>query len=145
MVGAHCTKAWSKTQALVAKSSGESELYGVVRATCEALGTLTLLEDLGRSFAARVHVDASTAKSMCERNGLDRVRHIDVNVLWLQEQQTRMRAPLHKINDKVNAADLESLPAWRRLQSTQIQPEPTPRAWGLAPMRYHVGSTLSPD
>ena len=33
--GMHCLRTWSKTQALVAKSSAESELYALVRASCE--------------------------------------------------------------------------------------------------------------
>ena len=32
---------------MVAKSSGESELYGVVRGSTEGLGLTTLLEDMG--------------------------------------------------------------------------------------------------
>ena len=31
----HCIKTWSKTQAVIAKSSAESELYGAVRGACE--------------------------------------------------------------------------------------------------------------
>ena len=84
MVGYHCIKSWSKTQAVVAKSSAESELYGIVKATCEALGSLTLIQACGGSMQAMVHVDASAAKSIVERAGLDKVRHNDVHVLWLQ-------------------------------------------------------------
>ena len=62
MIGQHCIKTWSKTLAIIAKPSTESELYGVVKASCEALGTLTLLEELGAEATARVHVDASAAK-----------------------------------------------------------------------------------
>ena len=36
-IGGHLIRAYSKTQAVIAKSSGESELYGVVRASTEAL------------------------------------------------------------------------------------------------------------
>ena len=38
MLGSHCLKTWSKTQATIAKSLAESELFGVVRASCEWLG-----------------------------------------------------------------------------------------------------------
>lgn len=106
MVGSHCARAWSKTQAIVARSSGESELYGVVRATCEALGTQTLFSDVGREVKAKVHVVASTAKSICERNGVDNIRHLDVAHLWLQEQQVRDKAALSKIHGNVNMTDL---------------------------------------
>ena len=99
--GSHCTKAWSKTQSVVAKSSDESELYGIVRASCEALGSQTLMSDLGRIYTTKIHVDACAAKSICERVGLDHIRHIDVNVLWVQEQQARNKAPLVKVDGKL--------------------------------------------
>ena len=77
-----------------------------MKASCEALGTLTLLEELGAEATARVHVDASAAKGIIERTGLDKIRHIDVNVLWLQEQEVRGRVPLRKIDGTKNPADL---------------------------------------
>ena len=50
MLGQQCISTLSKTQSLIAKSSAESELYGIVKASCEALGTLTLHGGvLGRS------------------------------------------------------------------------------------------------
>ena len=47
MRGTHCLKTWSKTQAIVAKSSAEAELYAVVRGATEGLGMTTLLNDFG--------------------------------------------------------------------------------------------------
>ena len=84
--GTHCIKAWSKTQAVIAKSSAESELYGVVCGACEALGTKTLCEDLGESLSIVLELDATVAKGILDRNGLAKVRHIDVDCLWLQEE-----------------------------------------------------------
>ena len=81
MVRSHCWKTWSKTQNLVAKSSAEAELYGSVRAACEGLGVLTLMDEFGMPMDGRVHIDASAAKAIIEREGLDRVRHVEVNVL----------------------------------------------------------------
>ena len=98
MLGQHCIKSWAKTQSLIARTSAESELYGIVKASCEALGALTLEQEPGGGLDARVHVDAAAAKGIVERSGLDKVRHIDVNVLWLQEQEARGRVPLHKID-----------------------------------------------
>jgi hypothetical protein len=51
-------------------------------------------------------VDASAAKRIVERRGLDKVRHIDVNVLWLQKQEIRGKVPLKKIDGTRNPADL---------------------------------------
>ena len=106
MMGQHCIKSWSKTQSLVAKSSGESELYGVIRGSTEALGLATLIADLGKFVDVRVHVDANAAKGMVERQGLQKVRHLEVDHLWLQEQQARRMLPLSNILGTENPADL---------------------------------------
>ena len=98
MVGSHVLKSWSKTQAVIAKSSAESELFAIVRASTEALGLVTLFGDLGMTIDTRVHVDASAAKSIVEREGLGNVRHVEVDLLWIQEQQMRHRLPLTKID-----------------------------------------------
>ena len=84
MIGKHCLKTWSNTQAIVAKSSAEAELYGVVRGATEGLGMVTLAKDMGSSLNVQMHVDASAAIGMIERQGLSKVRQIDTNVLWLQ-------------------------------------------------------------
>ena len=90
MCGSHLIKAWSKTQAVISKSSAESELYRVINGACEGLGVSTMLKDLGVvEPKIRMHLDATAAKGIVERKGLSKVRHIDIDVLWLQEQQAR--------------------------------------------------------
>ena len=64
---------------MIAKSSAESELYGVVRGACEGLGTRTLCGDLGESVGIVLELDAMAAKGILDRTGLVKVRHIDVN------------------------------------------------------------------
>ena len=69
MLGTHVLKTWSKTQSVIAKSSAESELYAIVRASTEALGLLALFKDVGMEVVdSRVHVDASAAKSIVEQS-----------------------------------------------------------------------------
>ena len=106
MVGSHLIKTWSKTQATIAKSSAESELYGIVRATCETLGLITLMEDLGGTASARLHMDATAASGIVDREGVSKVRHLDVNILWLQEQLAGDKVPLLKVLGTENSADL---------------------------------------
>ena len=106
MVGKHCIKTWSKTQAVIAKSSAEAELYGVVRGATEALGMCSLYKDFGKQMNIQVHIDAAAAKGIIERRGLSKVRHIDVNVLWLQEVCARKILPVDKVPGEDNPADL---------------------------------------
>ena len=91
---------------MIAKSSAESELYGVVRGACEGLGTKTLREDLGESLSIVLQLDATAAKGILDRTGLAKVRHIDVNCLWLQKQRAKTLVPLVKILGEQKSADL---------------------------------------
>ena len=52
------------------------------------------------------YADATAAKSIAERQGLVRVRHIDVGLLWLQDLAVRERLHLHKVLWSANPADL---------------------------------------
>ena len=106
MFGVHAIKCWSKTQSLVARSSGEAELYGAVRGACEALGLAAMYLDLGHKMKIKVSLDASAAKGIIERQGLSKLRHVDVDNLWLQEQQARSMLPLAKVLGTENPADL---------------------------------------
>ena len=102
-IGEHPIKAYSKTQATIAKSSAESELYGIVRATCESLGFLALAADFGRCMKSCLHMDANAAQGIIDRHGLSKVRHLDVNMLWLQEHMIREQVPLIKIPCPITA------------------------------------------
>ena len=99
-LGKHTLKTWSKTQAIIAKSSGESELFAIVKASIEALGLITLFEDLKITMMARIHVD------ILERQGVGAVRHLEIDTLWLQEQRARARLPLVKCPGTDNPADM---------------------------------------
>lgn len=46
-MGSHTLEGWSKTQALIALSSGESELYATLKASAETLGVISMLSDFG--------------------------------------------------------------------------------------------------
>ena len=81
MLGTHVLKAWSNTQSVIARSSAKSELRAIVRASTEALGLLTFFKGVGMDVVdSRVHVHASAAKNIVEREGLGKVRHIEVDL-----------------------------------------------------------------
>ena len=68
-----------------------------VKAACEALGSIALADDLGIKARVRLHIDAAAALGILERQGAGRVRHLDIGVLWLQEQQLRRVVELTKV------------------------------------------------
>ena len=106
MFGNHCIKAWAKTQSVIAKSLAESELYSFAKGATEGLGLMTLCSDLCAEVWVRLNLDATAAKGILERQGVAKVRHIDVAVLWLQQQAAKKIIPLVKVDGTINCADL---------------------------------------
>ena len=106
MIGNHIIKAWSKTQNLVALSSAESEFYATVKAATEAMGILSLMSDFHQKAVVRMHVDASAALGVIQRQGIGKIRHLATSALWLQSQQLRKILKFSKIHGAINPSDL---------------------------------------
>ena len=106
MIGQHCIKSYSSTQDSIALSSGEAEYYGMVRVASQSMGLRSLLKDLGLKFRIRVLTDASAAKGIASRRGVGRVRHIEVNQLWLQDKVLSGEIEVKKVGTKGNIADI---------------------------------------
>ena len=81
MTGDHLIKAFSRTQAVVALSSAEAELYSLVMASSETLGVKVLAADSGVSLGAWMWADASAAIGIARGMGLGEVRHIETQAL----------------------------------------------------------------
>ena len=86
MLGTHLIKHWSNTQGVVALSSAEAELYGVVRGATQGIGLQSIARDLGETLELEVLTDSGAAKGICMRKGIGRVRHLDTNLLWIQDE-----------------------------------------------------------
>ena len=66
-----------------------------------------LLKDLGWDRASQVQImtDASAAIGIASRRGTGKVRHIEVNQLWLQDKVMRNDIELAKVRTDQNPAD----------------------------------------
>ena len=106
MFGSHLLRAWSKTQATIALSSGESETLAAIRGGTEALGMLSLMRDLGVEMTSTLRLDASAALGILQRKGVGKIRHLDVGCLWLQEKEAREQIKLAKEPGETNPADI---------------------------------------
>ena len=69
----HLIRSYAKTQATIALSSGEAELYATVMASSEGLGIKAMMADLGFKVTPHLFVDASAAIGICQRKGLGKV------------------------------------------------------------------------
>ena len=107
MLGKHCLRTWSSTQPVHALSVAEAEYYALVEGSTRCLGLQTMLKELGVEAGVVVlSTDSSSAKSFASRRGLGRMRHMEVEELWLQEAACRGRTRLKKVEGTVNPADL---------------------------------------
>eukprot|EP00973_Karenia_brevis_P092466 12412551-Karenia_brevis.AAC.1 len=104
--GAQLLKAWSKTQAIIALSSGEAELAAVVRGATEGLGMQSVLHDFGIHVNITMESDATAAIGMAKRQGLGRVRHLAVADLWVQQRVRRKDINISKTPGADNCSDM---------------------------------------
>ena len=61
----------------------------MVKGASVALGIVGMLADFGCSVGVVLHTDSAAAKGIGSRRGLSKVRHIELNQLWLQERSRR--------------------------------------------------------
>ena len=92
---------------MVTLSSGEAELYGVVKGATEALGLQSLAQDLGiGKVEIHLHADSSAAIGICNRSGIGKVRHLATGLLWIQDKIRSKDIRLYKVLGTENPADL---------------------------------------
>ena len=102
-------KGWSKTQSLVAFSSGESELHATLKAAAETLGMISMMKDLGWNVIGEVWGDATAALGIINRRGLGKTRHIDAGLLWTQQTASERQLKFSKVLGMNNLADLYTI------------------------------------
>ena len=98
---------WARTQKAIAPSSGESELYAMSVGAAEALGLRELLTDMWSCRQqVRLRCDSTAAMGTATRQGLGRMKHVQVRNLALQQWIADSRLTLHKVASSANGADL---------------------------------------
>ena len=112
---------FSRTQRVVALSSGEAELYATASAMIEGIWTKMLVsflfpEDQGNP--GHHYLDSTAASGMLHRSGNGKVRHLSCRVLWCQQQVKEKIYEINKVEGRYNPADLgtKSLTKRRTLQ-----------------------------
>jgi len=105
-MGLHVIKGWSTTQSVIALSSGEAELYALVKGSAQTLGAMSMAQDFGYELGGGVMSDSSAAIGITSRQGLGKLRHINVQYLWVQEKFRTKELQLDKVPGEQNPADL---------------------------------------
>ena len=70
------------------------------------LGMKSIIQDLGFKVRVRIHSDACAAIGMAQRRGLGRVRHLDVEDLWVQTKVHEGHVDLLKVAGSESPADI---------------------------------------
>jgi len=97
---------FARRQAVVSTSSGEAELYGGSTVIMEGKGIRELLRWYGYEVEFILFTDSSAAKSMYAREGLGRVKHLDIRALWVQQERVNSGLLVKKVGGAKNVADL---------------------------------------
>ena len=105
-LGSHLIKSWSSTQATVAMSSAEAELFSLTKGAAVSLGLMSVAKDLGIKVDAKIYSDASAALAISQRQGLGKLRHLKVQFLWVQERIRSGDLTVQKVAGVDNPADL---------------------------------------
>ena len=105
-LGSHSAETWSSTQRNKALSSAEAELYALVKGASQTKRLISLMTDWGYTLAADVCSDASAAIAISHRKGLGKMRHVEVQYLWVQDEVAEGRMKIHKVDTRNNPADL---------------------------------------
>ena len=100
-------KYWGVNQSVIALSSGEAEYFALVKSASIAMGVQSLCRDLGVVCDRPIAIKsaACAAIGICNRIGLGKIRHIEVNQFWLQEKVTGEKNTVTKVGTAENLAD----------------------------------------
>ena len=97
MLGGHFITGWSRTQNHITLSAAEAELIALVKCSAKLLGARSMLWDFGVESEGVVYADSSAALAIARRKGAGKMRHINVDSLWIQERQNEKDLDFRKI------------------------------------------------
>jgi len=89
----------------IALSSCEAELNATLKGATEGLCAQGIAQDFGDDPNLEVRTDASAARGVILRQGVGKIRHLDIKQLWLQEKAARGQLLITKIPRSANWSD----------------------------------------
>ena len=104
--GKHLISASSTTQNVVSLSSGEAEYYGLVKTASRAMGLQALMRDFNKEVTINIYVDSTACKGIASRRGVGRIRHLHVQVLWIQDAVQAGKVRILKVDGSKNPSDM---------------------------------------
>ena len=68
------------------------------------------MKELGWDYDVKVQVDANATIGTLHRRGLGKLRHVEVEELWLQQEISKKKISVAKIKGTENTADIGTKP-----------------------------------
>ena len=102
--------AGARTQSVVAQSSCEAECIAATAATSEAKYIQALFSACGQHVSIDLRSDSAGAIGVASRRGLQRLRHLDVRFLWLQQETAHKKVRISNVLGPENVADANTKP-----------------------------------
>ena len=104
--GRHTLKTCATAQTALALSSGEAELYALVKGAAQSFGIMSMFADFGIAVNCTVCTDASAAIGIVHRQGLAKTTHLEGQYLWVQQVVSEGKLGVVKVGTDANPADL---------------------------------------
>ena len=110
-MGDSVLRSWSSVQSTMALSSGEAELYAIIRAGSFTKYMVSLASDFGMTMDGIVLSDSAAALGICQRSGLGgRTRHVQVQYLWAQDSIQKKELSICKVRGEHSLSDILTKP-----------------------------------
>ena len=100
----------ARTQTAIARSSTEAEWYAGTSGAAEALYIRELLSFLGLPLHVELYMDSSGSRGVAKRQGVGRIRSLEVRTLWLQGKVRDGVIDVKAVRGDDNVADLGAKP-----------------------------------
>ena len=104
-VGGQWVRSWPKGQSKVAGSSGEAELHAANYGSSQAMCLKSIVKELGWDMAINFEVGANATIGILHRRGLGKLRHVEMEELWLQQEEDAGKVVVRMVPGTRNTAD----------------------------------------
>ena len=101
----------SRTQKVIALSSAEAELHSLVSAAADGIyiaGCLSFLT--GLLVKHYILLNNMAAKTLANKRGVGRIRHLSGKLLWIQERTAKGELTVTQVSTDLNVEDLATKP-----------------------------------
>ena len=106
-----CIYSFSRNQKSVSLSSGEAEYYAGASAASDSILLQEAVKFLTqRNCKVHLHMDSSAARGIITRQGVGRVKHMQIRTLFLQDLHKQGTISVHPVGTKENTADIGTKP-----------------------------------